>query len=91
VLMMALVLQVPSSWEYSQGPSIQACHYLAVELPWMRHCCWAFRALVAIVPCGRIGPSLDSDLESFTLVLFLPDSRDFGQILSILVVVVDAI
>jgi hypothetical protein len=62
--MMVLVLQLPSSWEYSRGLSIQVCRHLDAELLWMRHCCWAFHVLVAIVLCDRIGPSLGSVLKS---------------------------
>jgi hypothetical protein len=74
--MMLLGLQSTSSWEYSLGLSIQVCRYLAVEVLWMRHCCWVFRALVAIVPCGRIGPSLDYVLAfCFGVFFFRGDVR----------------
>jgi hypothetical protein len=66
VLKMPLVSQSTSSWEYSRDLSIQVCRHLDAELLWKRHCCWAFRASVAIVPCDRIGPSLDSVLKLFS-------------------------
>jgi hypothetical protein len=60
--MMVLGLQLTSFWGYSRGLSIRVCRYLVVEVLWMRHCCWVFRALVVTVLCDRIGPSLDSIL-----------------------------
>ena len=63
--MVVLGPQGTSSWEYSPGLSILVYRYLAVEVLWMRHCCWVFRVLVAIVLCDQIGPSLSIILECY--------------------------